>query len=96
MKELLKRRSLAEEEELLSVLSVFMSEIRLDMILRVSADWHRRLWCCLLMEGEYAEQGFNLNWFLTGLNNRARRGRVFNAHPLQRPFQYLFVIQTVF
>jgi hypothetical protein len=52
MKEQLKGGSFAEEEELLSVLSELMSAIPPDMILRVFADWDRRLRRCLLMEGE--------------------------------------------
>jgi hypothetical protein len=42
----------AEGKELLSVISDPMNEIPPDMILRVFADWDRRLRCCLLMEGE--------------------------------------------
>jgi hypothetical protein len=38
MKEQLKRRSFAEKEELLSVLSELISVIPLDLILRVFAD----------------------------------------------------------
>jgi hypothetical protein len=53
MKEHLKEKSFAEEEELLSVLSELVSEIPPDMIVRVSADWDRQR--CLLMEGQYIE-----------------------------------------
>jgi hypothetical protein len=52
MKEQLKGRSFAEEEELLFVLSDVMSEIPLDMILPVFADWDRQLRRCLLMLGK--------------------------------------------
>jgi hypothetical protein len=38
MKEQLNRRNFGEKEEFLSVLSELMSEIQLDMIIRVSAD----------------------------------------------------------
>jgi hypothetical protein len=55
MKEQLKERSFAEEEELLSVLSELMSEIPLGIILPVFAGWDRKLRHCLLMEGEYVE-----------------------------------------
>jgi hypothetical protein len=41
-----------EEEWLLSVLSELMIEIPPGMILRVSTDWDRQLWGCLLMERE--------------------------------------------
>jgi hypothetical protein len=37
------------------VLSELISKIPPDMIVRVFADWNRRLWLCLLMEGEYVE-----------------------------------------
>jgi hypothetical protein len=60
MKERLRERSFAEEEELASVLSELISEIPPDMTPRVFADWNRRLWLCLLIEGEYVEQRFNL------------------------------------
>jgi hypothetical protein len=53
--EALKRRTFAEEEELLSVLSELMSETPPDMILPVLADWNRRVWLCVLMEGKCAE-----------------------------------------
>lgn len=56
MKERLKDRNFAEEEELLSGLSKLMSEIPLDMILRVFAGWNRRLRLCLLMELENVEK----------------------------------------
>jgi hypothetical protein len=55
MKEQLKRRRFAEEEELSSVLSELMGEIQHCMLLRVFADWNRRLQLCILMEGEYVE-----------------------------------------
>jgi hypothetical protein len=55
IKEQLKGRSFAEENELLSVFSELMSEIPPDMIFWVFADWHRRRRSCLLMEGEYVE-----------------------------------------
>jgi hypothetical protein len=55
MKEQLKGRSFAEEEELSSVLSELISEIPLDMIVLVFADWNRRLRLCRLMDGEYVE-----------------------------------------
>jgi hypothetical protein len=76
MKEQLKGRSFAEEEQLLSVLSERMSEIPPDMILRLFADWNRRLPLCLPIDGEYVEQGFDLLWFVTGSDKRARRVRV--------------------
>jgi hypothetical protein len=65
-----------KEEEPLSVPSELMSEILSDMILRVFADWNRRLRLCLLMEGEYVEQSASMLWFLTALDKRARRVRV--------------------
>jgi hypothetical protein len=55
MKEQLKGRSFAEEEELLSVLSELMSEIPLDMILRVCADWNRGRLRCHQMKGVYVK-----------------------------------------
>jgi hypothetical protein len=55
MKEQLKGRGFAEEEELLSMLSEPMSEIPPNMILRVFANGDRRLQRCLLMEGEHVE-----------------------------------------
>jgi hypothetical protein len=55
MKEQLKGRNFAAEEELFSVLSEHMNEIAPDMILRVFADWDRRPWRCFLMEGEYVK-----------------------------------------
>jgi histone-lysine N-methyltransferase SETMAR len=96
MKEQLKGRSFAEEEELSLVLSQCMSEIPPDMILRVFADWDRRLRRCLLMEGEYVEYRFNLNWFLTDLNKRARRVRVLNARyvVLHNVLSFLVSLQT--
>jgi hypothetical protein len=45
------RRSFAETEEILSVFSELMCEIPPDMILQVFANWNRRLWLCLLKEG---------------------------------------------
>jgi hypothetical protein len=80
MKEQLKGRSFAEEEELLSVLSAFMSEIPCDMVLRVFADWNRRLRLCLLMKGEDVEYSFNLLWFSTGVDKGPRRVGVLNPH----------------
>jgi hypothetical protein len=82
MKEQLKRSNVAEEEELLSVLSDLMSEIPPDIILRVFVDWDGRLWRCLLIEGEYVEYSFTLTWFLTGFDKRTRRVRVLNARPV--------------
>jgi hypothetical protein len=55
MKEQLKGTSFAEDEEFLSVLSELMSDGPLDRILRVFADWNRRLPRCCLMAGEYVE-----------------------------------------
>jgi hypothetical protein len=80
MKEQLKRMSSAEEEEFLSVLYEFMNEIPPDVVLQVFSNWNRRLRLCLLMEGGCVEQHFNLLWFSTGLDKRARRVRVLNAH----------------
>jgi hypothetical protein len=51
MKEQLKRKSFAENEEVLSVPSVPMCEIPPEMILQVFANRNRRLWLCLLKEG---------------------------------------------
>jgi hypothetical protein len=79
MKEPLKGRSFAHEEELISVPCELMSEIPPDMILRVFADWGSWLRRCLLMEAEYIEYSFYLNWCLTGLAKHARRARVLNA-----------------
>jgi hypothetical protein len=81
IKEQLKGRGFAEEEEFLWLPSELMSEIPPDMILRVFADWHRRLWLCVLMEWQYGEQSFNLLWLLTGLDKRTLRVRVLDAHP---------------
>jgi hypothetical protein len=81
MKEQLKGRSFAEEEELASALSELMSKSPPDMILRVFADWNRRLWLCLLMKREYVWQAFNLLCFLTGLDKLPRSFRALNAHP---------------
>jgi hypothetical protein len=58
MKEQLKGRNFADEEELLSVLSGLTSEIPLDMILQVVADWNRRPRRCLLIQGEHVELSF--------------------------------------
>jgi hypothetical protein len=77
MKEQLKGRSFAEEEGLSSVLSELTSEI-----LRVFADWNRRLRLCLLVEGEYVEQSLNLLRLLTGSIKRAWRVRVLSTHPV--------------
>jgi hypothetical protein len=55
MKEQLKLRSPAEEEELSLMLSELVSETLPDMILRLFADWNRRPRLCLLMEGGYVE-----------------------------------------
>jgi hypothetical protein len=55
MKEQLKERSFADEEEVLPVPSGLISEIPPDMSLRVFADWNRRLRLCLVIEGEYVE-----------------------------------------
>jgi hypothetical protein len=55
MKEQLKERSFADDEELLSVLSEFMSGILSDMILRFFASSDRWLWRCLRMEVEHVE-----------------------------------------
>jgi hypothetical protein len=55
MKEQVKGWSIAEEQELLSVLSEVMSEIPPDMILWVFGDWNQTLWFCLLMEGKHVE-----------------------------------------
>jgi hypothetical protein len=49
------RRSLAEEGELLWVLPELESEIPPEMILRVVADWNRRLRLWLRKEREYVE-----------------------------------------
>jgi hypothetical protein len=49
MKEQLKERSFAQEEELSSVLSELMSEIPPGMIVWVFAGRNRRLWPRLLM-----------------------------------------------
>jgi hypothetical protein len=83
MKEYLKGMSFAEEEKLLSAPSKLVREIPPGMILRVYTDWHRRPRRSLLIKGEYAEQSFNLNWFLTGLDKRARTVWVLNAHPVR-------------
>jgi hypothetical protein len=55
MKGQLKGRRFLEKEELFLVLSEFMSEIPPDMIVRFVADWNRRLWLCILAEGENVE-----------------------------------------
>jgi hypothetical protein len=90
MKEQLKERNFAEEEELLSVLSEPISEIPSDLILRGFADWDRRLRVCPLMEGEYVEEGFDVNWFLIGLDKRARRVPVLNARAVSRQLAMRF------
>jgi hypothetical protein len=56
MEEQLKGMSIAEEEELLSVLSEFMSVISPDMILCVFSDWNPRLRFCLLTQGKILTQ----------------------------------------
>jgi hypothetical protein len=55
LRERLKERSFAEEEDLLSVLSELMSKFPSDMILRVFADWDRPLRHCLLTKEGYIE-----------------------------------------
>jgi hypothetical protein len=55
MKEQLKGKNFAEEEELLLVLYNLMSRIPPDILFRVLADWDRRLRFCLLMGVEYVE-----------------------------------------
>jgi hypothetical protein len=84
MKKQLKRRSLAESEELLPVLSHFISEIPSDMILQLFTDWDRRLWYCFLMKGEYIEENLNLMQFLTGLDKPASRVRPIDTHHVRQ------------
>jgi hypothetical protein len=67
MKKQLKGMSFVEEEELLSVLSEFMSEIPPDMILRVFTDWNQNLRLCLQMEENMLSKvliccGLQLGW----------------------------------
>jgi hypothetical protein len=62
MKEQLKRSRFAEEEELSSVLSELMGEIQHRTILRVFADWNRRLRLCILMEGVKLERAVVFDW----------------------------------
>jgi hypothetical protein len=83
MKEYLKGMSFVEDEKLLSVPSRLVREIPRGMILRVYTDWDRRPRRSLLIKGEYAEQSFNLNWFLTGLDKSGRTVWVLNAHPVR-------------
>jgi hypothetical protein len=51
----LKEKSFVEEEELILVLSELLGEIPPDMILRVFADWNRRLRHRPRMERKYAD-----------------------------------------
>jgi hypothetical protein len=60
LKEQLKTRSYAEEEEVLSVLSELMSEIPPDMISRALFDWDRWLRLYILIKGAYVELSFIL------------------------------------
>jgi hypothetical protein len=82
-KEYLKGMGFAEEEKMPSVPFELVREILPGMILRVYSDWDRRPRCSVLMKGEYTEQSFNLNWFLTGLDIRARTVWVLNVHPVR-------------
>jgi hypothetical protein len=59
-----------------------MSDIPPDMILRLFANWDQWLRRRLLMKEEDVEYSFNLELLLIGLNKRARRVRILNAHPV--------------